>query len=137
VRLEGKVAVVTGGGSGIGRSACLLFAREGSRVLIADIAGEKAQHTAIEICRQGGIVQFIAEDISIEKSAERIIGQALELWDRVDVLVNCAASFEHKPVEKASYKDWEKVLSVNVMGTSFCCKYAVEATRKQRGGARS
>jgi NAD(P)-dependent dehydrogenase (short-subunit alcohol dehydrogenase family) len=135
MRLRDKVAIVTGGGSGIGRATSLLFAREGARVLVVDIVGERAEQVAEEIRREGAIAEALAEDISTEAGAERIVARAVDLWKRLDILVNNAASFVQKPVEQATREDWETVWGVNVAGTSFCCKYAVAVMRKQGGGA--
>lgn len=135
MRLRDKVAIVTGGGSGIGRATSLLFAREGARVLVVDIAGQRAEQVAEEIRKQGATAEALAEDISTEAGAERIISRAVDLWKRLDILVNNAASFRQKPVEQATQEDWETVWGVNVAGTSFCCKYAVAVMRKQGRGA--
>jgi len=134
MRLEGKVAIITGGGSGIGRATCHLFAREGARVLVVDIVGQKAERVAQEISQQGGVAVDLAADVSQEKEAERIVARAVELWQRVDILVNNAASFVRKRVEVATRADWERVWGVNVMGTSFCSKYVIPVMQKQNKG---
>jgi len=135
MRLKDKVAIITGGGSGIGRATSLLFAREGARVLVVDIIKQRAELVAEELRQQGATAEALAEDISTEAGAERIISRAVELWKRLDVLVNNAACFVQKPVEQATLEDWEAVWGVNVAGTGFCCKYAVPVMRKQGGGA--
>jgi NAD(P)-dependent dehydrogenase (short-subunit alcohol dehydrogenase family) len=135
MRLKDKIAIVTGAGSGIGRATALQFAREGARVLIVDIDGGKAAQVAGEIAGRGGVAEAFTADISTEENARKIIARAVELWKRVDVLINNAASFHHKRVEDVTRADWEKGWSVNVMGTSFCSKYAVAAMKTQGGGA--
>lgn len=135
MRLKDKIAIVTGAGSGIGRATALQFAREGARVLIVDIDGGKAAQVAGEIAGRGGVAEAFTADISTEENARKIIARAVELWKRVDVLVNNAASFHHKRVEDVTRADWEKGWSVNVMGTSFCSKHAVAAMKTQGGGA--
>lgn len=135
MRLKDKIAIVTGAGSGIGRATALQFAREGARVLIVDIDGAKAAQVAGEIVGRGGVAEAFTADISTEENARKIIARAVELWKRVDVLVNNAASFHHKRVEDVTRADWEKGWSVNVMGTSFCSKYAAAAMKTQGGGA--
>jgi NAD(P)-dependent dehydrogenase (short-subunit alcohol dehydrogenase family) len=135
MRLKDRVAVVTGAGSGIGRCTALLFAREGARVLAADLDGERAARVAAEVDAAGGIAHGCSADVSSETDARRMAGRAVELWGRIDVLVNNAASFHHKRVDQAERADWEKVLGVNVIGTSQCSRFAVEAMKKQGGGA--
>lgn len=95
-----KVAVVTGGGSGIGHHTCLQFAREGARVLVVDILGDKARQVVRQITESGGIAEALATDISTEEGAKHIASRADSLWHRLDVLVNNAASFHHKSTEE-------------------------------------
>ena len=135
MRLKDKVAIITGAGSGIGRATALLFAREGARVLVADIDGDSAAKVALEIKGADGNAEAHAADISSDQDAQRMVARAVQLWQRVDVLVNNAASFHHKRVEEATRADWDKVLSVNVLGTSFCTRHAVEVMKRQGGGA--
>jgi NAD(P)-dependent dehydrogenase (short-subunit alcohol dehydrogenase family) len=135
MRLKDKVAIVTGAASGIGRAIAEMFAREGARVLAADIDGVKVTEVAANIVRKGGVAEAITTDVTSEESAERATQRALELWKHVDILVNNAASFHHKRVEEATREDWEKVLSVNVIGTSLCSKYAAAAMRGRGGGS--
>ncbi|MBI2994491.1 MAG: SDR family oxidoreductase [Gammaproteobacteria bacterium] len=135
MRLKDKITIITGAGSGIGRATALLFAREGACVLAADIDGDKATRVTAEINNDGGRAEALAADIAEEADARRIASRAAELWGRVDVLVNNAASFHHKRVEDADRADWEKAWSVNVLGTSLCSRYAAEIMKKQGGGA--
>jgi NAD(P)-dependent dehydrogenase (short-subunit alcohol dehydrogenase family) len=135
MRLEEKVAIITGGGSGIGRATCHLFAREGARLLVADINGQNAELVAQEVKKQGGVAEGIAVDVSQEEQAERMVARAVELWQRVDILVNNAVSFVRKEVQDATQADWHTVLGVNVLGISFCSKYAVRVMQKQNKGA--
>lgn len=135
MRLENKVAVITGGASGIGRATCNLFAREGARVVVADLAGDRADQLARGIAGQGGVAQAIEADISTERGAERIVSRAVELWGGLDILVNNAATFIYKRVEDATREDWLAALDVNVIGTALCSKYAVAAMQKQGRGS--
>lgn len=134
MRLKDKVAIVTGGGSGIGRATSILFAREGGRVLVVDINGQKAKQVLDEIRNQGGVGESLAEDVASEEGAERIVKRAVGLWGRLDILVNNAVSFWHKRVEDATREDWNTVLSVGLLGSSFCSKYAVSVMKKQGSG---
>jgi NAD(P)-dependent dehydrogenase (short-subunit alcohol dehydrogenase family) len=135
MRLKDRVSIVTGGGSGIGRATALQFAREGACVLVADVDASGAAQTVASIEAAGGRAAAEVADVSDEAAAARIARRAVELWGRVDILVNNAASFHHRRVEEATRADWEKVLGVNVMGTSFCSKHAVEDMKTHGGGA--
>jgi meso-butanediol dehydrogenase/(S,S)-butanediol dehydrogenase/diacetyl reductase len=135
MRLKDKTAVVTGGGSGIGGATCLLFAREGCRVLVVDIDGQKASQVAGEIGMAGGVAASLQEDVSTEEGAETMVSRVVELWQQLDILVNNATSFHHKHVVEATREDWIKVLNVGVLGTSFCSKYAVAVMQKQNRGS--
>ena len=135
MRLKDRVSIVTGGGSGIGRATALRLAGEGASVLVADINGDGAAQTVASIEEAGGRAAAVVADVSDEAAAARMVRRAVELWGRVDVLINNAASFHHRRVEEATRVDWEKVLGVNVMGTSFCSKHAVEVMKTHGGGA--
>jgi len=134
MRLNDKVAVVTGAGSGIGQATAELLAEEGARVVVADIdsrAGEAATKTLRE---KGGSAHFVHADISKEDEAYRIAEQAVKIFNRIDILVNNAATFVLKGFE-ATVEEWQTSLATNVMGTALVTKYAVEPMKKVRGGA--
>jgi NAD(P)-dependent dehydrogenase (short-subunit alcohol dehydrogenase family) len=135
MRLQDKIAIVTGAASGIGRATAERFAREGACVLVADIDGPRVADVAAAIQQRGGNAEALTIDVTDEAQAERVTARTLELWGRVDVLVNNAASFHYKRVDEATRTDWEKVLSVNVIGTSLCSKYAAAAMSKRNRGA--
>ena len=135
MRLKDRISIITGGGSGIGRATALQFAREGASVLVADIDASSGAETVASIKASGGQAAGIVADVSDEEAAARIAHRAVALWGRVDVLVNNAASFHHLRVEQATRADWEKVLGVNVMGTSFCSRHAAEVMKTHGGGA--
>lgn len=100
---------MTGGGSGIGHATAALFAREGARVLVVDLVATRAKSVAAEIQRLGGVAEAFVGDVSLEKDAEEMAARPDELWHRLDILVNNAASFHHKTAKEATRDDWEKV----------------------------
>src|SRR5512144_59310 len=117
-RLQGKVAIVTGGGQGIGRATCELFAEEGAAVVIADRNAETGQATAQAINRKGGKALYVQTEVTDEESIRRMVSQAVSKFGRVNVLVNNAAVFVLKGLD-ASVEDWRQILDVNVMGPAL------------------
>lgn len=135
MRLRDKIAIITGAGSGIGRATALQFAREGARVLVADIDAAAANRVVAEIRESGGTAEAQVADVSREEDAQQMIARAVALWQGVDILVNNAASFHHRRIEDVTRADWERVLGVNVIGTAACSRHAVEAMKTRGGGA--
>jgi len=135
VRFNGKTAIVTGAASGIGRAAALRFAHEGANVLIADLNEDGAARVAAEIEAAGGRAESIVADVSSADGAREMVESARSLWGGVDVLVNNAAVFVYKRVEDATRADWDTVMGVNVVGTSLCSRYAVEAMKEKGSGS--
>jgi dihydroanticapsin dehydrogenase len=133
-RLQGKVAIVTGGGQGIGRAACELFAEEGAAVVIADRNAETGQATADAINRKNGKALFVQTEVTDEDSIRRMVSQAVNKFGRVNVLVNNAAVFILKGLD-ATVEDWRQILDVNVMGPALVAKHVVPELRKAGGGA--
>jgi NAD(P)-dependent dehydrogenase (short-subunit alcohol dehydrogenase family) len=132
--LENRSAIITGAASGIGRAAALHFCREGARVLLADLDGDGAARAVSEIEKAGGCAEAIAADISGEEGARTVIARCRELWGGVDILVNNAAVFHYRRVEDATPADWDKVMAVNVVGTSLCSRFAIEAMKESGSG---
>jgi NAD(P)-dependent dehydrogenase (short-subunit alcohol dehydrogenase family) len=133
-RLKGKVAIVTGGGSGIGRATCELFAEEGAQVVVADVDQRQGESVAANIKNSGGQARFVFADISREEDAARLTEETVENFLGVDILVNNAAVFVLKGIE-ATVEDWRRSLDVNVIGPSLVSKFAVEEMKKRGRGA--
>ena len=133
MRLTGKVAIITGAGSGIGQSTAMLFGEEGARVVVADIDPQKATETVSLIKDRGGVAVAVEADISKEEEARGITEEAIRAFSRIDILVNDAAVFVLKGFD-TTMEEWRRSLGVNVIGTAFCTKYAV-AEMKKHGGA--
>jgi len=133
-RLEDKVAVVTGGGDGIGRAICELFAEEGAAIVIAEKNPDKGKQAAEQITRSGGRAHFIATDVADEASVVGMAAEAARVFGRVNVLVNNAAIFVLKGID-ATPEEWRQILDVNVMGPALVAKHVVPLMRKAGGGA--
>lgn len=130
-RLKNKVCLITGGGSGIGRATCLLFAHEGAKVAVADKSLPAAQAVARET---GGNAFAIEVDVAVSVSVQAMIRTTLEKFGRLDVLVNNAGYGIPGSVTETSEEDWSKLMAVNVNGVFYGCKYAIPVMKKQGGG---
>ncbi len=135
MRLENKAAIVTGGASGIGQAICELFAREGAKVLIADIDCEGCGKTVELIRKNGGEAIFMEADISVEQDAKKIAAAALDEFGGIDILVNNAAEFILKSMDGLTKDDWDRTLAVNLQGPFFCIRHAVTEMKKAGGGS--
>jgi dihydroanticapsin dehydrogenase len=133
-RLKDKVAVVTGGGAGIGRATCELFAEEGAAVVVAEKNPEAGQETVKRIKARGGQAHFVATDVADEKSVQRMAAEAVRAFGRINILVNNAAIFVLRGID-ATPEEWRQVLDVNVMGPALVAKHVVPEMRKVKGGA--
>jgi NAD(P)-dependent dehydrogenase (short-subunit alcohol dehydrogenase family) len=133
MRVQDRVAIVTGAGAGIGRAAAERLAEEGAKVVVADIDPKGGEESTQQIRRKSGIAHFVKADISREADAKRISDEAVRVFGGVDILVNNAATFVLKGFE-ATVEEWQHSLGVNVIGTAMVTKYAIEHMKK-RGGA--
>ena len=135
MRLDGKVAIVTGGAAGIGRAICELFASEGASVAVADIDTDGGQATVDLVTAAGGTATFIATDVSKESEVESLVEASVAAYDEVNVLVNDAAAFVFGTVEQVTDADWQRVLGVNVLGPSYTVRHALPHMRRAGGGS--
>src|SRR5271157_3558602 len=126
MRLQDKVAIITGAGSGIGKATALLFADEGAKVVVVDCNAAGGERTVAEIERQGRVALLVRADISKETDAEHLVSETAEAFGGVDVLVNNAAVFVLKGFD-ATVSEWQQSLAVNVIGTVLVTKYVVDA----------
>jgi len=133
MRLEGKVAVVAGGGSGIGRATAKLFAKEGAKVLVADNNSKLGQETVQEIKKAGNTASFVEVDISRVADNKRMIETAINLYQRLDILYN-NAGFGGPSLEATTEENWREILDVGLTGPFFACNYAIPQMRKQGSG---
>jgi NAD(P)-dependent dehydrogenase (short-subunit alcohol dehydrogenase family) len=137
MRLDGKVALITGAGSGMGRVAAQVFAREGARVVAADL-DEGAGRETESLARDEGLdVRFVRSDVSREADCHAMVAFAEETFGRLDVLYNNAGIFpeaDHSVVD-TDEAVWDRVLAVNVKGVYLACKYGIPAMLKTGGGS--
>lgn len=134
-QLDGKAAIVTGGGSGIGRAAARLFAREGARVTVADVRGEAAEDVADEITTAGGEAVGVQADVAAAADARRIVEATIGEFGTVDVLYNNAGVFSASDLLGESEDAWDRCHAINVKGTFLCTQAAVPAMIDAGGGA--
>ncbi|WP_182086351.1 glucose 1-dehydrogenase [Aureimonas sp. ME7] len=125
-RLSGKVAVVTGGGTGIGEATCLRFAEEGARVAVFDVAEDAGRQTAEAIRAAGGEAEFHRCDVSRETDVAAAVAAVVQSWGALDILVNNAAiTGVNKLAHEVAVEDWDQIFAVNVRGVFLCTKHAV------------
>ena len=135
MRLSGKVAIVTGGGSGIGRAVCELFAQEGASVVVADTDPEGGQETTARIKSAGGEAIFVSTDVSKEAQVEELVRTTLDAYGAVNVLVNNAAAFVFGTVEDITESDWRLAIDVNLMGAALLIKHVLPSMKAGGGGS--
>jgi NAD(P)-dependent dehydrogenase (short-subunit alcohol dehydrogenase family) len=128
--LEGKVAVVTGAGAGIGRATVAIFVREGAKILAVDISGAQDE-VAAEL---GPTVVPFRADITQEDQVAAMFGRALQAFGRVDVLANVAGKPGGRRAPEATVEEYEQLMNVHVLGTLLCCKHAIRAMSAGAGG---
>jgi NAD(P)-dependent dehydrogenase (short-subunit alcohol dehydrogenase family) len=134
MRLEGKVALITGGGSGMGRVASELFAGEGAKVVLTDVNDEAGEATATAI---GGSAIFVHADVSKEADAEAMVAAAVDRFGRLDVVYNNAGVMlpDDGSVHSTDEAIWDTTLSINVKGVAFGCKFGIPAMLETGGGS--
>ena len=134
--VEGKVALVTGGGSGIGRQACLVFAREGAQVVVCDVAVEGGEETVGQIEQAGGQATFIRADVAQAAEVEALVAKTVETYGRLDCAYNNAGiAGRTARVADDSEQNWERILAINLKGVWLCLKYEIAHMLTQGGGA--
>ena len=132
--LAGKVAIVTGGGTGIGRGIAVALAREGVRVLICGRRDAPLQETVQEIREAGGEASAISADVSYEQDVERVVGQTKNAFGDVDILINNAGIGGGNRVHEHSVQEWDRILAVNLRGPFLLARAVLPAMRRRGSG---
>jgi NAD(P)-dependent dehydrogenase (short-subunit alcohol dehydrogenase family) len=138
MRLKEKVAVVTGAGVGIGRAVALRFAREGARVVVAEIDSQNGQATAEAIQRSEGTAIFARTDVSDENDVKAMVASAVNRFGRIDVLFNNAAILLHSQEARAhelTAEVWDRTMAVNLRGYWLCSKYVIPHMLQEKRGS--
>jgi len=134
-RLANKIALITGAGSGIGKSTALLFAQEGATVVVNDLAKESGEATVREIEEQGGSALFIQADVTEPEQVKAMVEEVIARFGRIDVLFNNAGISGIGRIHEIEPEDWDRVIRVNIRGVYLPCKYAVPYMMERKSGS--
>ena len=136
-RLEGKVALITGAGSGIGRESALLFAREGAKVVVVDINEKAGRQTVKLVKAQGREATFVAADVSRADDCQKMVRMAERKFGRLDILFNNAGIMHHADDNAVTTEEsiWDLTMNINARGVFLGCKYGIPALRRAGGGS--
>lgn len=135
MRLKNKVAIITGGGSGIGRATAELFAAEGAKVVVADSNAEAGREAAQGIRKSGDEACVVQVDVSDPAQVQRMIDDTLKTYGGIDILFNGAAILAFGTAIETDEKTWNRVMAVNLNGTFWCCKSVLPHMIKRGGGS--
>ncbi|MCB0688641.1 MAG: glucose 1-dehydrogenase [Saprospiraceae bacterium] len=137
MRLENKVAIITGGASGIGKAACLLFAKEGASVVVTDVDEKQGLEVVDTIRNAGGKSIFVKADVSKAADCERMVKAAEETFGCLNIIFNNAGIMDSGDdnAETTSEETWDRTMNINVKGVWLGCKYALPALRRAGGGS--
>lgn len=135
MKLQHKVAIVTGGGTGIGRATAILLAEEGAHVAVVGRRESRLLQTASDIRDHGGSAHQIPGDISMVIETERIVKEAVDQFGGLDILVNNAGVYRGARITEITEDDYDYIMDINLKGTFFMCKYAIPEMKKRGKGA--
>jgi len=134
MRLENKVAIITGAGSGIGRETALLFAKEGAKVALAGRTVEKLEDVCQEIIENGGIAIFKSGDVSLREDVDEIVNKVMNEFGRIDILVNNAGVNKDALITKMTKEQWNGVINIDLTGAFNCIQAVVDIMINQGSG---
>jgi NAD(P)-dependent dehydrogenase (short-subunit alcohol dehydrogenase family) len=135
-RLDGRVALITGAGSGIAKAAARIFAEEGARIVIAEIDRERGHVTEAMVRDAGYEALFVETDVTNEESAKRAVAATIERYGRLDVLYNCAggSTAEDDLVTEVDLAEWQRTMSLNLLGPILMCRHGIPRIVEAGGG---
>ena len=134
MKLKGKVAIITGAGSGIGRATAILFARRGGRVVVGDVSSENGNETVRMITDNGGEGMFVKVDVANGTEIENMVRRVVSRYKKIDILVNNAGIRGIGTALTTSEEQWNRVIEVNLKGVFLCSKMVIPEMRKKGGG---
>jgi cyclopentanol dehydrogenase len=135
MRLEGKVAIISGGARGMGAAEAKLFAREGAKVIICDVLEDEGRQTEAEINEVGGDAVFVKLDVTSQDEWENAVNTAIERFGKLDILVNNAGIIVQSTIEDMTVELWDKVMNVNAKGVFLGTKTAIPHMKEAGGGS--
>lgn len=135
MRLLGKVAIITGGAYGMGAEEAKLFAREGAKVVIADVLEEEGKQLEVEVNQSGGEAMFMRTDVTAEADWQRLVEITLSRFGRLNILVNNAGLSSTSAVDPLDTEGWHRIMAVNTTGVFLGTKHAIPAMQQAGGGA--
>ena len=135
MRLEGKVAIISGGARGMGAAEAKLFAREGAKVIICDVLEDEGRQTEAEINEVGGDAVFVKLDVTSQDEWENAVNTAIERFGKLDILVNNAGIIVQSTIEDMTVELWDKVMDVNAKGVFLGTKTAIPHMKEAGGGS--
>ena len=133
-KLAGKVAVITGAGSGIGRATALLFSEEGAKIVVSDISKKGGEESVRQITERGGVAIFVRTDVTKSGDVKAMVEESIKAYGRIDVLHNNAGISPSGRITDISEKDWDSVMNINLKGVFLCSKYVVPNMLRAGGG---
>ncbi len=133
-QLDGKIAIITGGGTGIGKGIARAFAREGATLVIASRNRANLEATATELRKLGGEVLVVTADVGDEQQVAALFEETMGRFAKLDILVNNSGIFERGAIDELSLEAWQRVVDVNLTGPFLCTREAMRIMKRQRGG---
>lgn len=134
-RLKDRVAIITGGTSGIGEACVYFFSREGAQVVLAGRSEEKGEKIQAQVLQEGGRALFLRTDVSRAEDIKNLIQQTRERFQRIDVLINNAGIGQQTPLHLMEESEWDRVLDINLKSVFLCCKYTIPVMQEQKQGS--